>query len=57
MTLQRVTTEISTSDLQAIKDAFATIKQKLPFLVNLTTAERSNVELVGRRKPTNHFRG
>lgn len=40
MPFQHIETTISTVDLQAIKDAFATIKQKLPFLVNLTTAER-----------------
>lgn len=40
MTFQRTDTEISTTDLQAIRDSFASIKQKLPFLVNLTGRQR-----------------
>jgi len=40
MPYQNIDASISTADLQAIRDAFATIKQKLPFLVSLTVDER-----------------
>src|SRR5437588_2627963 len=40
MPYQNIDASISAADLQAIKDAFATIKQKLPFLVSLTVDER-----------------
>jgi hypothetical protein len=47
MPFQHIETTISANDLQAIKDAFATIKQKLPFLVNLTSAERQGTFKTG----------
>jgi len=40
MPYQNIDAAISATDFQAIKDAFATIKQKLPFLVILTVNER-----------------
>ena len=40
MPYQNIDTTLSATDLQAIKDAFATILQKLPFLINLTVDER-----------------
>ena len=40
MTYQNISAEVTAADLQVIKDALATIRQKLPFLVNLTQAER-----------------
>lgn len=40
MPYQDIDATLSATDLQAIKDAFATILQKLPFLVNLTVDER-----------------
>jgi len=36
MTFQNIDASLSAADLQAIRDAFATITGKLPFLVNLT---------------------
>ena len=40
MPYQNINATLSAADLQAIKDAFATILEKLPFLVNLTAEER-----------------
>jgi hypothetical protein len=40
MPYQNIDAEVSASDLQKIKDAFAAILEKLPFLVSLTGAER-----------------
>jgi len=40
MPYQNIDAAISAADLQAIRDAFATIKQKLPFLVSMTVEER-----------------
>jgi hypothetical protein len=40
MSIQNIDAAVSAADLQAIKDAFATIKEKLPFLTNLTVDER-----------------
>jgi len=40
MPYQNIDASISAADLQAIRDAFATIKQKLSFLVSLTVDER-----------------
>ena len=40
MPYQNISTTVSTADVQSVKDAFATILAKLPFLVNLTPSER-----------------
>lgn len=40
MPYQNIDAAVSATDLQAIKDAFAIIVNKLPFLVSLTGAER-----------------
>jgi hypothetical protein len=40
MAYQNISATISSTDAQAIRDAFATILQKLPFLVTLTGSER-----------------
>ena len=40
MSYQNLSATVSAADLQAIRDALATIQVKLPFLVNLTPAER-----------------
>lgn len=40
MPYQNIDAAVSAADLQAIKDAFALIVSKLPFLVSLTGAER-----------------
>jgi hypothetical protein len=47
MAIQNIDASVSAADLQAIKDAFATIKQKLPFLVNLTNDERKTIVKTG----------
>jgi len=47
MPYQNIDTTLSATDLQAIKDAFATILQKLPFLVNLTVDERKSTFKTG----------
>src|SRR5215471_21063284 len=47
MAYQNIDASVSPADLQAIKDAFATIKQKLPFLVNLTNDERKSIVKTG----------
>jgi hypothetical protein len=40
MPYQNIDAEISAADLKAIKDDFAAILDKLPFLVSLTGVER-----------------
>ncbi len=47
MPLQNIDATLTDADLQAVKDAFKTILQKLPFLVNLTAAERKTIFKTG----------
>lgn len=47
MPYQNINATLSTADVQAIKDAFALIISKLPFLVTLTSAERQSVFKTG----------
>lgn len=47
MPYQNINATLSETDAQAIKDAFATVKQKLPFLVNLTPEERRAIFKTG----------
>lgn len=47
MPYQNIDAVLSAADLQAVKDAFATILQKLPFLVNLTVEERKATVKIG----------
>ena len=42
-----INASVPTADVQAIKDAFALILNKLPFLVNLTPSERQSVFKTG----------
>jgi uncharacterized phage infection (PIP) family protein YhgE len=47
MPYQNINTTLSTADLQAVKDSFAAILEKLPFLVNLTANERKGLLKAG----------
>lgn len=47
MGYQNIDAVISPADLQAVRDAFATILQKLPFLVTLTAEERRRLFKAG----------
>jgi hypothetical protein len=47
MPYQNIDATLSPADVQAVKDAFATILQKLPFLVNLTADERKVIFKTG----------
>jgi len=47
MPYQNINATLSGTDLQAVKDAFATILGKLPFLVNLTADERKGILKTG----------
>jgi len=47
MPYQNIDASVSLADLQTIEDAFGTIKQKLPFLVNLTAEERKAIFKTG----------
>lgn len=47
MPYQNIDAVVSAADLQAIKDAFAVVLNKLPFLVNLTVAERKSTFKAG----------
>nr|VFK16788.1 MAG: hypothetical protein BECKLPF1236B_GA0070989_110211 [Candidatus Kentron sp. LPFa] len=40
MPYQNIDASLSPEDIKAIKDAFALIQEKLPFLINLTLKER-----------------
>jgi len=48
MPYQNISATISPTDLQAVKDAFATVLQKLPFLVSLTADERKSLVKTGQ---------
>ena len=47
MPYQNIDAVIAAADLQAVKDAFATILQKLPFLVTLSNDERKSIVKTG----------
>lgn len=47
MPYQNINAVVSAADAQAIRDAFALILNKLPFLVNLTPAERKAIFKTG----------
>jgi len=47
MSFPNIDASVSAADLQAIKDAFAAIKAKLPFLVNLTNEDRKKMTKTG----------
>jgi hypothetical protein len=47
MGYQNIDATVSPADLQAIKDAFAVVLNKLPFLVNLTSSERQKIAKTG----------
>lgn len=47
MSYQNIDVTVSLADLQAVKDAFAVVLNKLPFLVNLTSAERQSILKTG----------
>lgn len=47
MAYQNIDASLSVADIQAVKDAFATILTKLPFLVNLTADDRKKVFKTG----------
>jgi len=48
MPYQNISATISPTDLQAVNDAFATVLQKLPFLVSLTADERKSLVKTGQ---------
>jgi hypothetical protein len=47
MPYQNIDASLSAADIQAVKDAFAAVLNKLPFLVNLTTDERKSTFALG----------
>lgn len=47
MGYQNIDATISPADLQAVKDAFTVVLNKLPFLVNLTSSERQKIAKTG----------
>jgi hypothetical protein len=47
MPYQNIDASLSAADVQAVKDAFAAVLTKLPFLVNLTGAERQKISKTG----------
>ena len=47
MPYHNISAELSNSDIAEIKDAIATIQQKMPFLVNLTAEERRRLYKMG----------
>ena len=47
MPSQNIDATLTAADLQAVKDAFKLILQKLPFLVNLTAEERKTIFKTG----------
>ena len=47
MAYQNIDATLSAADVQAVKDSFAEVLNKLPFLVNLTNAERRALTKAG----------
>jgi hypothetical protein len=47
MSYQNISATVAAADVQAIKAAFDTIKQKLPFLISLTADERKAIYKTG----------
>lgn len=47
MPYQNIDATLSAADLQAVKDAFAEVLEKLPFLINLTADERKSTVKTG----------
>lgn len=47
MATNRVSAEISAADVKAVSEAISTIKKKLPFLIDLSPAERSALPKMG----------
>lgn len=47
MPYQNIDVTVSPADLQAVRDAFAVVLTKLPFLINLTTEERKSMAKLG----------
>lgn len=47
MPYQNIDVTLSAVDMQGVKDAFADILERLPFLVNLTPAERKTIMKTG----------
>ena len=47
MPYQNISAQLSAADIQAVKDAVTAIRQKLPFLVNLTADERQSIFKTG----------
>lgn len=47
MPYQNIDASITPADLQAIRDDFASVLQKLPFLINLTKQERQSLPKAG----------
>lgn len=47
MPYQNISAQLAAADIQAVKDAMTTIRQKLPFLVNLTSDERKSIFKIG----------
>lgn len=50
MSYQDINETLSESDLQEIRQAIATIQQKLPFLITLTTLERKRLYKMGDKR-------
>ncbi len=47
MPYQNISAQLSAADIQAVKDAVAAVRQKLPFLVSLTNDERKSIYKAG----------
>src|SRR5688572_29683309 len=47
MSFSNIDATLSDADLQAVRDAFAEIISKLPFLINLTNLERRRINKTG----------
>jgi len=47
MPYQNISAQLTAADIQAIKDAAAAIRAKLPFLITLTTEERKRIFKTG----------
>lgn len=47
MPTQNIDATLAAADMQAVKDAFATVLTKLPFLVNLTGPEIKSIVKIG----------
>ncbi len=52
MTIRKIDADLPADDLKAVLTALETVRQKLPFLIGLTSSERRKLFKIGRKAQT-----